>query len=243
MDNSLFLGLSAQRALERRLAITANNLANADTTGFKADMAMFRPAKAGEARAEDRPTDIRYVRDVGVARDFTTGPIERTGGPLDLAIDGDGFFAVQGEEGTLYTRDGAFQLNPDGVLVTKEGRPVLSEAGAPIVLDPRGQSPTVDSEGNLRVGAANVGRIQVAAFAAPETLRKVGENLFAPEGQPTIEATGRLVQGALEGSNVNAITELTRLIEVSRAYEGATRIVRAADDLRQRAIERLGRVS
>jgi flagellar basal-body rod protein FlgF len=126
-------------------------------------------------------------------------------------------------------------------LVTSEGRAVLNSGGAPIVFDPQGQSPSIGRDGAIRVAGVEAGRIGVAAFAAPGALSKVGDNLWDAQGQTSQPFEGVVVQGALEGSNVRPVIELTRLIEISRAYQSAARIVSNADELRQRAIERLGR--
>lgn len=236
------LGLQTQRVLQRRMDVTANNLANVATAGFKADALVFEEADNTVARAEDRPEDIRFVRDVVLMRDMRQGPIAQTGNALDVAIEGDGFFMVQGANGeTLYTRDGAFALTGDGQLVTGDGHAVLNSGGAPIVFDPQGEAPTIGRDGVIRIAGVEAGAIGVAAFAAPGALLKVGDNLWDAQGQQSTPFEGVVVQGALEGSNVRPVLELTRLIEISRAYQSAARIVSGADELRQRAIERLGR--
>lgn len=235
------LGLQAQRVLQRRMDIAANNLANISTTGFKADGIVLEEVNDTDAVAAADPRDIRFVRDIALMRDMRQGPIAITGNPLDVAIEGDGFFMVQGDNGPLYTRDGAFTMTGDGRLVTSEGRAVLSQGGAPIVFDAQGQSPTIGRDGAISVGGVEVGRLGVAAFARPGALEKVGENLWSAEGQQAGAFEGVTVQGALEGSNVRPVVELTRLIEISRAYQSAAKIVQGADDLRRSAIERLGR--
>ena len=236
------LALQTQRVLQRRLDVTANNLANVATSGFKADNLVLEEVPDTGATAADRPTDIVFVRDIGLMRDMTQGPIAMTGNPLDVAIEGDGFFMVEGLDGqTQYTRDGAFSLRGDGQLVTSDGRPVLSSGGAPIVLDPQGESPSIGRDGVIRVAGVEAGRIGVASFAAPGALAKVGDNLWDAQGQARGEFEGVVLQGAIEGSNGRPVVELTRLIEISRAYQSAARIVSGADELRQRAIERLGR--
>ncbi|WP_135210927.1 flagellar basal-body rod protein FlgF [Vitreimonas flagellata] len=242
MDNALMLGLQTQRVLQRRMDIAANNLANVATTGFKADGIWLQEADSTNAHAEEAPTNIRFVRDMGLVRNMQQGPIAMTGNPLDVAIEGEGFFMVQGPNGqTLYTRDGAFSLAGDGRLVTSDGYPVLSGGGAPIVLDPQGETPSIGRDGAIRVAGVEAGRIGVASFAAPAALQKVGDNLWDAEGQRAGEFEGVVVQGALEGSNVRPVVELTRLIEISRAYQSAAKIVSNTDDLRQRAIQQLGR--
>lgn len=241
MDNSMLLGLQAQRVLQRRMEIAAHNLANVTTTGFKADALVLDEQAGGVARSTDAPSDIRFVRDIGLARDLRQGELRMTGNSLDLAIEGDGYFSVQGEAGTLYTRDGAFALNAVGQLVTRDGRPVLSQNGSPIVLDPRGETPSIGRDGSIRVAGVEAGRIGITSFERPGALLKAGDNLWSAEGQPTREAEGQVIQGALEDSNVIAVIELNNLIQISRAYESAARIVRGADELRQRALDRLGR--
>jgi flagellar basal-body rod protein FlgF len=241
MDNALMLGLQTQRVLQRRMDVAANNLANVATAGFKADGLVLAEADATTAHAQANPSDIRFVRDVALMRDMRQGPIAMTGNPLDVAIEGDGFFMVEGPSGPLYTRDGAFSLTGEGRLVTSDGRAVLNSGGAPIAFDPQGESPVIGRDGAIRVAGVEAGRIGVASFAAPGALLKVGDNLWDAQAQVSETFEGVVVQGALEGSNVRPVIELTRLIEISRAYQSAAKIVSGADDLRQRAIERLGR--
>jgi flagellar basal-body rod protein FlgF len=240
MDNTLMLALQTQRVLQRRMDVAANNLANVDTAGFKADEVLYEEAEDTGAEAEDQPREIVFVRDIGLVRDMGQGPVAMTGNPLDLALEGEGFFIVEGPSGPLYTRDGAFSLSGEGRLVTADGRAVLSSGGAPIVLDPQGEAPSVGRDGVVRVAGVEAGRIGVASFAAPGALSKVGDNLWDAHAQTPTEFEGVVLQGALEGSNVRAVIELTRLIEISRAYQSAARIVADADALRQRAIETLG---
>ena len=235
------LGLQTQRVLQRRMDVAANNLANVATAGFKADGLVLAEADATTAHAQANPSDIRFVRDVALMRDMRQGPIAMTGNPLDVAIEGDGFFMVEGPSGPLYTRDGAFSLTGEGRLVTSDGRAVLNSGGAPIAFDPQGESPVIGRDGAIRVAGVEAGRIGVASFAAPGALLKVGDNLWDAQGQPSQPFEGVVIQGALEGSNVRPVIELTRLIEISRAYQSAAKIVSGADELRRAAIERLGR--
>lgn len=240
MDNTLMLALQTQRVLQRRMDVTANNLANVATSGFKADELLFEEVEDTGATAEEAPTDIVFVRDIGMLHRMEQGPIEMTGNALDVALEGEGFFMVEGPNGPLYTRDGAFSLTGEGRLVTSDGRAVLSSGGAPIVLDPQGESPSIGRDGAIRVAGVETGRIGTASFAAPGALSKVGDNLWDAQGQAPGAFEGVVLQGALEGSNVRPVTELTRLIEISRAYQSAAKIVAQADDLRREAIQSLG---
>ncbi len=235
------LGLQTQRVMQRRMDVAANNLANVATTGFKADGLLLEEADPTNAHAEDNPREIRFVRDIGIMHSMDQGPIEMTSNPLDVALEGDGFIMIEGPNGPLYTRDGAFTLTGEGRLVTSDGRAVLSSGGAPIVLDPQGETPSIGRDGAIRVAGVEAGRIGTASFAAPGALSKVGDNLWDAQGQAPREFEGVVLQGALEGSNVRPVVELTRLIEISRAYQSAAKIVSGTDELRQRAIQQLGR--
>ena len=236
------LGLQSQRVLQRRMDAAANNLANISTNGFKADGVLLEEADQTRAHADAAPREIRFARDIGTMHDMTQGPIAMTGNPLDVALEGDGFIMVQGPGGqTMYTRDGAFSITGEGRLVTSDGHAVLSSGGAPIVLDPQGESPSIGRDGAIRVAGVEAGRIGVVSFTAPGALTKVGDNLWDAHGQASGEFQGVVLQGAIEGSNVRPVLELTRLIEISRAYQSAAKIVSNSDELRQRAIQQLGR--
>jgi flagellar basal-body rod protein FlgF len=241
MDNALMLGLQTQRVLQRRLDVAANNLANINTSGFKADELVTEEADDTGAHADADPRNIRFVRDVGLTRDMNQGEIALTGNPLDVAIEGNGFFMVQGPSGPLYTRDGAFTISSEGQLVTADGRAVLSSGGAPIQFDTStGEAPTIGRDGAITVAGSEVGQLGVVTFTAPGALSKVGDNLWDAHGQTSGDFEGVVEQGALEGSNVRPVIEITRLIEISRAYQSAAQFVTNTDDLRRRAIQTLG---
>jgi len=241
MDSAQLLGLQAQRVLQRRMEISAHNLANMTTAGFKADMLIVDDVASNPARAAERPQDIRFARDIAVGRNMRAGEIQVTNEPFDVAIEGDGFFNVMGPSGIAYTRNGAFTLGADGALITTEGFPVLDSGGAPIVLDTQGGPPSIGRDGAISINGAEAGRLGVTAFANPAAMEKIGASLWTPNGQAGVEFRGSVVQGALERSNVEPISELTQIIAISRAYESAAKLVQNADQTRQRALERLGR--
>jgi flagellar basal-body rod protein FlgF len=239
MDNVQLIAVQTQRVLQRRLDAVANNLANVNTTGFKADSVLTEVDTPDPAHSLDAPTDVRFVRDALTIHDHSQGSLQMTGEPFDLAIQGEGFFTVRGPDGPLYTRDGAFTLDATGQLVTKDGRAVLSDGGAPIAIDLQRGQPTIGVDGAIRVNGEEAGRIGIATFANVAALKKFGDNLWSgANAQPN--PTAVLVQGAVENSNVNAVLELTNLIEISRAYESAAKFAINTDDLRQRAVQRLG---
>jgi flagellar basal-body rod protein FlgF len=243
MDNALMIGMQNQMVLQRRMEAVANNLANIATTGFKSDNFAFEVDIEDPARAAEMPKDIRFVREAGLVRDMSQGAIQMTGAPLDVAIQGNGFFAVQNDDGsTAYTRNGAFTLSSDGRLVTQSGKAVLGESGAPLTFDLRGEQPVIDSQGAITVAGVEAGRLGIFSFAAPEGLEKVGDNLYTANGQTATKSEdARVVQGGLENSNVRAVVELARMIEISRAYESAARMVNNDDELRKNALQTLGK--
>ncbi len=243
MENAAYIGLSRQMTLRRELDIVANNIANADTTGFKVEQLLISADVGQRARNDNVRPSASFVMDNGVGRDFGQGALKETARPLDFAIEGEGaFFKVQDGGGEAYTRDGAFTIDPEGQLVTKGGLPVLGDGG-PIVLDAALGAVSVADDGTISQDGQTVGRLSLARFENLATLSKDGDGLYRNRsGAAPIEAAGMQVrQGMLEGSNVNPLLEITNLIEISRAYERTTRMIEQTSDLSKRAVERLGR--
>ncbi|NGM52105.1 MULTISPECIES: flagellar basal-body rod protein FlgF [Caulobacter] len=244
MDNALYVGLSRQMTLRRELDIVANNIANANTTGFKVEDLMVRTEPAKPARTAGGPAPIKFVLDDGVVRDFTPGALNQTGGTFDLAIENQGFFKVSTGEGERYTRDGRFTTNPEGVLTTQEGAPVLDDGGGQITIDPELGPVSIGRDGIVTQGQVRVGKIGVARFSDLASLRKDGDNLYRNVGNETPQsATDAIIhQGMLEGSNVQPIQQITKLIEVSRAYESIAKMMDQTAELSRSAVERMGKV-
>jgi flagellar basal-body rod protein FlgF len=254
MQNAQLVALSRHMALQREIDIVANNIANINTTGFKTDGVVFQEMLMPGASADQfaRPDRrLSFVQDRATWLDLTPGAIQQTGNPLDLAISGDGFIAVQTSRGERYTRNGALQINARGQLVTSEGDQVLGDNG-PITLQAQDQNIAISGDGtvSVRQGAiatidARRGKIRVVTFAQPQLLQKDGSSTFsAPAGaQPqAAPATVRLVQGALEKSNVRGVVEMTRMIEVTRAYTQLAGMVQSQSDQRKSAIQQLADV-
>ncbi len=243
MENAAYIGLSRQMTLRRELDIAANNIANADTTGFKVEQLLVGAEIGDRARNDAIRPSASFVLDNGVGRDFSQGSLEQTGRALDFAIEGEGvFFRIEDAGGEAYTRDGAFTISPEGILVTKAGRPVLGEGG-PIVIDPTQGAIAVAQDGTISQADAIIGQLGLARFEDLGVLSKDGDGLYrnASNAAP-IDATGAQIrQGMLEGSNVNPLIEITNLIEISRAYERATKMVENVQELSRRSVERLGR--
>ena len=254
MQNALLVGLSRQMALSRELDIVANNIANIDTTGFKADNATFSEFLMPGARDNEfvsgKDRRISFVQDRASWVDYSPGALQRTGNPLDVAIDGKGFFVVQTPRGQRYTRNGAFAINAAGQLVTSEGDQVLGSAG-PITFQPTDRDISISGTGliTVRDGAgtndAPRGTLQIASFEQPQRLRKDTASTFmAPAGvdpAPPPQGT-HVVQGALERSNVRAVAEMARMIQITRNYSDIAAILQQQGDQRRNALQQLSQL-
>jgi len=245
MDNALYVGLSSQMVLKRELDIIANNIANADTNGFKVESLMTKEVPGPPAVTLGGPRPIKFVGDDGVARDFGQGSLRRTDAPLDVAVDGPGFFKVTTKAGERYTRDGHFRTDETGRLTTQAGDVVSDDGGGEITVDPsRTGQLTIADDGTVSQGTERIGKIGVFKFDSLSALSKTGGNLYqnASNQQAAAVTDPKVRQGMLEGSNVNPIVQITRMIEVSRAYEQTTQMMSAESDLTRNSIARLGRV-
>ena len=252
MENMLLIGLSRQMTLERQMDVVANNVANVNTTGYKTDKSLFQEYLASGAHEDDfRGSDRRvsYVTDRATWHDFSQGTAEATKNPLDVAIDGKGFLAVQTPRGERYTRDGSLQINAQGQLVTSAGYPVLGNAG-PIVFQPTDKEVTINADGGVSVleGLSRIdsirGKLRLVSFAQAQKLVKEGANLYAPgEGNPAQpDATSKVRQGFIEKSNVNSVAEMSKMIEVTRAYTQISAMLQQQGDLRKSALDKLADV-
>lgn len=244
MDNTMYVSLSRQVVLQRELDIVANNIANADTAGFKVEDMLTRTDTAAPAKTAGLSSPVAFVMDDGVARDFRQGALTQTGAPLDLAIDGKGFFTVQTAAGPRYTRDGRFKLDSTGKIVTQEGDAVQG-SGGDIVLDPQKGPVSISETGVISQQGQKVGQIDLVSFDDLGALSKDGNNLLRNTSnvQPQPATSAKLRQGMLEGSNVQTLTQITRLIQLNRAYESITNMMSQTSDLSRRSIQRLGSVN
>lgn len=237
MSGAIYLGAAGMAAQQLRLSLQAENLANVDTPGYRREALAVREAE-GEASGR-RPPAVLIVQPRVEA---TPGRLLTTGNPLDLALSGDGFFAVDTPDGVRYTRNGSFHIGGDGTLITAEGHPLLGEAG-PLV--PPDGPVSIGPDGAVEAGGLPVGRLRIGDFAGPEGLRKTGNSLYAPANPEAMEirpAQVRVVQGSLEGSNVEPVGELTRMIAAQRLFESYQRVIQAAGEMDQKAATELGRV-
>ncbi len=252
MENTLLIGLSRQVALERQIDVVANNVANVNTNGFKADQSLFEEFLMPTAHQDNfigRDRRLSYVRDRATFHDFAQGPTQETKNPLDVAIDGNAFFVVQTPGGERYSRDGGFRVNANGQLVNSGGFAVMG-ANGPIQMQQTDHDITISADGTITVTeGANTrvdsvrGKLRLVKFANPQKLLKEGANLFSANGAaPQADTTARVQQGFIEKSNVNAVVEMSRMIAVSRAYTQISALLQQQSDLRRTAIEKLADV-
>lgn len=241
MENTLLIGLSRQMALARELDVIANNMANVNTNGFKARSSRFEEYLDEDASVEVFPwadRKLSYVIDAGSPIDLRDGAAEPTGNPLDVAIRGDGFFVVETPAGERYTRNGAFQIDAQGRLVTSDGFPVQG-AGGPIQFEPGDSDIAVGADGTISTAEGVRGRLSLVTFDNPELLSNIGSNLFASE-EPAQPSSAKVEQGFIERSNVQAVVEMTRMMEVSRAYTRIASTLSSLNDLQRNAVRSLG---
>jgi len=259
MNAALWAAKTGLDAQQTEMAVVSNNLANVNTTGFKQDRAVFEDllyqnqtqAGADTSQTTQSPSGMSIgtgVQVVATEKDYSQGSLTQTGNPLDVAIQGQGFFQVQMPDGTLaYTRDGTFQTNAQGQLVTSSG--YLVQPGITI---PQGaQSVTIGSDGTVSVTLAGqsaptqIGQLQLANFINPPGLQPIGQNLLvqsaasgSPQtGSPGTNGFGTLAQGELESSNVNVVEELVNMIQTQRAYEMNSKAISTVDQMLQYATE------
>lgn len=244
IENAQLISLSRQIALQRQMDMVANNIANVNTTGFKAEQMLFEEYKmpvASHRGFSGEDQSLAYVQDWATVQDFAPGTMVQSGAPLDVAIMGEGFFAVQTAAGERWTRAGAFQLNNAGTLVDLSGNPVLGEGG-PIQFGPQESDITIAADGSISSSEGPKGQLRIVEFTEPHALVRQGSNLFSG-GTPMPNQGSRVMQGFIERSNVSGVAEMAEMIRVTRAYESIASLSQKQDDLRRDAIQRLGSVN
>ncbi|MDX8457496.1 flagellar basal-body rod protein FlgF [Mesorhizobium humile] len=238
MQDSLYVALSSQIALERRLDTIADNVANASTIGFRATGVKFEDVVSG--------TGSKSVSFASSGKTYLSGAhgaLTETGNPFDFAIQGNAWFAIDTPAGTVMTRDGRFSMNENGELMSIEGYPVLDSGGAPIQLDPRNGPPKAGADGSLRQNDQLVGALGLYDFDPGENFVRYGNSGIVPARTPepvTDRSDVGVAQGFLEESNVNPVLEMTRLIQVQRAFENTAALMRQTDSSTDDAIKTLG---
>jgi len=247
MIKGLYTSSSSMITNEERLNIISNNLANISTNGYKVDEGIqrsFPEVLISRLEGRRKPTSLGKIGTgvsmAGSYTDFKQGSLVQTGGKLDLALEGRGFFVVQTPSGLRYTRDGNFTLNNRGQIVTQQGYPVLGERGPLQTIE--GRDIIVSSDGRLHLGNVRGDRLLIVDFPDQNSLEKVGNNLYLSEaeGEPAREYS--IMQGFLENSNVNVIQEMVKMIQVNRYYEANQKVITIMDSTLDKAVNSVGTV-
>jgi flagellar basal-body rod protein FlgF len=235
MDNGIYIALARQTALFRDMAVTTNNLSNANTTGFQAERPVFSEYLRRDVNRGDK-NKMAFANDIASYRSLEDGPRRVTGNRLDVAINGPGFFMVETDRGVRYTRNGSFTLSDEGRLVTQEGYPVLDASSQYIEFPPEAEDIGVGSAGNITVNGEDFGSIGVARFENSQYLNQTVSGMFTSDIDPTIagEEEVSMAQGMLENSNVQPIIELTRMMEISRNMGSVSKYIETLYDLQRK---------
>lgn len=238
MTSTVYVALSAQMAADKRLATIANNVANMNTPGFRSEEVHF-----STLLDQTGASDVAYASEGKTFSSLKAGPVEPTGNLLDVAVEGPGWFAVRTPAGTGYTRDGRMRMSPEGELRTMGNMPILDAGGAPLIIDPAGGEVRIGADGSISQGRKPVGRIGLYLLPQDATLtRQDGSTILSDRAGTLVQDFTRNMvrQGYLEGSNVDPVMEMTRLITLQRAFEQAASAVSQTEDATTSAIRQLG---
>ena len=241
MRGNLYVSMSGQIALEKRLDTIATNIANMNTAGYRATGVTFNSvlSKAGERPAAFVGTGTDYI-----SREL--GGVTQTNNPLDLAIQGDAWFAIKTPQGTAYTRDGRFQMTNSGALQTLNGYPVLDAGGAAMLLEPDGGAPMIAGDGMMSQQGRQVGAVGLFTIPDGAKLSRYDNSAVIPEkpGTAVLDfSRNSVTQGFSEGSNINPVLEISKLIQVQRAFDGLANTTQSSETSLQDAIKTLGSTS
>ncbi len=238
MDSSMYVALSAQVALERRLDTIAQNVANLATAGYRAEEMKFDTVLANTGKDQ-----TAFVSEGGSYLSRQSGPLDKTDNPLDVAVQGDAWFAINTPGGVAYTRDGRLQMQSDGSLTTLGGHPILDVGRAPLSVDPAAGQPIITRDGMITQDGHQLGAIGLFMIDPATPLERYENSAVIPKGAANEVldfATNGVVQGFVEGSNVQPVMEISRLITVTRAFEAANAMAEKSESTSQEAIKVLG---
>ncbi|MBY0408200.1 MAG: flagellar hook-basal body complex protein [Rickettsiales bacterium] len=233
MDNSIYVTLGRQMALFRQMDVTANNLANANTTAYNSEHILFNTYLTKDIN-QGVKNPLEFTNDIRSYRNREEGALSVTGNDLDLAIKGEAYFMIETPAGVRYTRAGSFERNPQGLLVTKEGHPVLDASGQQITFPDNTTSVQVGSAGNIKVNGEDFSALGIVQFDNPELMERLDNKIYKTNqnAEPAVDIT--VAQGVLESANVQPITELTRMIDVSRSVTSTAKFVEIMYDLQRK---------
>ncbi len=246
MNNTSYVALSGQTAVWRQLDVVANNIANMNTPAYRRQAPVFTSFLASTPNNNALgQQQLAYAQDYGIETDITAGPINVTHNPMDMALDGKGFFVVKTPDGDRYTRNGRFMLDNKGRVVTSEGYAVMSATNQPLVVAPNEKEFYVAEDGTISTENTKLGKFRVVTFDNEQTMRRSAGSLWEPPADQTAKPATKqkVMQGALENSNVNSVAEMTRMIEVQRSYSNTQSLLDAENDRVKQVIDVLSRLS
>lgn len=241
MQSGIYVGISSQIALERRLTTIADNIANMNTVGFRATEVKFDQVMS--QTRNDLNANISFVTQGSDYLSTRNGEMIRTGNSFDFAVKGDGWFAINTPAGQVMTRDGRFSMDTTGALVSTQGYPVMDAGGAPIQLNPAAGEPTVGSDGRILQNGATVAQLGLFTADAKKGFVRYENSgvIFSEAPQPVVDNSNiGVIQGYVEQSNVNAINQMTQMMQVNRAFEGISSLMKSTEDSFSQAIRTLG---
>ncbi len=239
MENSLYIGLSKQVVLRENMSIIANNVANINTSGYRAQNMVFSEYVSDPRHMEE---DMSLVLDYGQYQMLDPGPVKVTGNPLDVAIVGNGFLGIQTPAGVQYTRSGNLTQDANGVIKNAMGLPVASQGGGEIRIPEDAANVYIDRKGVVSTEDGEIGQLLLAEFDNPQELNPAGNGLYVTNAEPQPPEDTSVVQGSLEGSNVLAVVEMTRMIDVHREYQSVQNMMKNEHDRMKEAAQRLAKV-
>jgi flagellar basal-body rod protein FlgF len=244
VDNTLYVALSHQMAMQRQMDIIANNIANASTTAFRNESVLFEEYVVNTDPSSDQMgNQIAFVQDRGVVRNLAEGEFTQTGNELDAAISGKGYFQVQDPKGnTLYTRNGHFHVDGTGQIVTTKGYPVLDAFGKPLTVNLNDSTINIATDGTITAASGRRGRLGIVTFPNEQAMNAVGDSMFKTDQKPTPTQNVKILSGMLEGSNVEPVIELTKMVDVLRSYESTAKLLQTYEDLQRESIQQVGKV-
>jgi flagellar basal-body rod protein FlgF len=226
MDNTSYVALSRQSALQKQMDVIANNMANLNTVGFKSEEMMVAQADV-KTKSDTTPfgRQVSFVRDLGTVRDPKEGALTKTGAPLDVAIHGSGYFTLDSPGGARYTRAGHFRLDENGMIVSGDGMPVMQANGTPIIVAPNEAQINIAGDGTVSTENGQIGQMRIVSFDNEQDLKNDGDGTYITTATANTVARPNLTQGMLEDSNVEAISQMTTMLTVMRSYQSIQNIL------------------
>lgn len=239
METPLILAASRQLAIRDQMEAIANNIANMTTPAYKGERTLFHEYLSGPRQ----PKTITYPQLRGLFRETMEGPIAATGNSLDVALRGKGYLVIDTPKGERFTRDGHLSLNSKGQIVTQQGHLVLGINSRPMSVPPDTKTITIAQDGSISADAIPVGQFKLVSFENEQHLVRTGDGLYKTDAQQNRATDVSVMQGNLEGANVQPVLEITRMIDAARMYQTAQKVVNSEDERIRKAIDRLSKVT